>query len=519
MTLNDTPPPPPLNGGTDITRVSFFEDRALIERRARLQLAKGQQVVTIVGLSPLIDDPSLRLDLGKGAAAEILSSHVRRSQTLPDDERAERERELKALERRRLRQLQRMLTTHRQLERCQALELRWTRGLRRGGTTQEIQVQREAYELLQSTLSDKLRAFGQLQDELDDLDREIARARLLVEEIQRRRPRIEGALELVIDSPEVAEVKLDFSYRAPCALWRPEHRAELFQGPEGWTLRLTSFGCLWQRVSEDWTGVPVTLSTARPSQTSSAPPLQDHNLTLRPKSEEEKRSVAVVTREQTIATTGLGAAPADLPGVDDGGEPVSFRPASPIDVPGDGRPVRVVMASTELPCQLERVAYPEYSQGAHLRVAAVHDGYGTGRLPLLAGPVDLRQDGATLGRSRVGFVAAGQALELGFGLDDSLRVRRVVDKAREITPVIGTQKITFTVTVHVSNLSDEPRALVIKERVPVSEISDVKIIKLGSNETSSDGFASIPLELPGNSTSSVTVSYRVEAGARVRLPW
>lgn len=44
-----------------------------------------------------------------------------------------------------------------------------------------------------------------------------------------------------------------------CALWRPAYRAELAGG----ALRLESDAVVWQRTGEDWSGVRLTLSTAR----------------------------------------------------------------------------------------------------------------------------------------------------------------------------------------------------------------------------------------------------------------
>src|SRR5207237_8502346 len=46
-------------------------------------------------------------------------------------------------------------------------------------------------------------------------------------------------------------------------------------------------------------------------------------------------------------------------------------------------------------------------------------------------------------------IAAGEPFELGFGVDDGLRVRRHTEDKRDTTPVIGTQKLLRTVRLYI----------------------------------------------------------------------
>ena len=131
------------------------------------------------------------------------------------------------------------------------------------------------------------------------------------------------------------------------------------------------------------------------------------------------------------------------------------------------------------------------------------------------------RNGELCGRGRISYVGRGEPFEVGLGTDDGVRVRRQVQETREVTPVVGTQKLTRTIKLFVSNLSGSARQLSLTERIPVSEIRDVEITLLQSNGVhfdSKDGFAKFPLELPPRATRELQLIYRIEAPARVVLP-
>ena len=119
------------------------------------------------------------------------------------------------------------------------------------------------------------------------------------------------------------------------------------------------------------------------------------------------------------------------------------------------------------------------------------------------------------------FVGLSEQFEMGFGVDDGPRVRRPVEEKRDSTPVIGTQKVARTVRVFLSSLSDEPKRLTVIERFPVSEVEEVKVwvgAQEGATLDARDGFAPWAITLEAGSTRTLTLTYRIEAAAKVVLP-
>src|SRR5262249_39644592 len=125
-----------------------------------------------------------------------------------------------------------------------------------------------------------------------------------------------------------------------------------------------------------------------------------------------------------------------------------------------------------------------------------------------------------VGTGKLAFVAAGEPFELGFGADDGVRVRRRTTDQRDTTPVVGTQKLTRTVRLYLSNLGGEPKQLLVVERVPVSEIEDVEV-ELHTDARHSfdakDGFARFAVELAAGETRELELQIRIKAAAKVQL--
>jgi uncharacterized protein (TIGR02231 family) len=504
-------------------RVVFFEDRAEVVRLARCAKGAGVATVAVAGVTPLVHDPSLRVSAAP--PVRVLSARVlRRLEQQPGpgaSEIAEIEQDLRRARQRREGAERALARAQADEQRSSSLEQAWTEALRRvpDRAAEALDGLRAALGQIDSLSSAGLDADLAAREEVERARRDEARAQARLSLARTAQPRAVTLVEVQLDSPDAAEVDLELTYQTPCALWRPEHLARLHPGQQGQPerLELRTWATVWQRTGESWADVPCRFSTARPAQAASPPLLSDDVLVSRRKTAEEKKTVVVEAREQSIQVAGLGRgarAVDEMPGVEDGGEPLWLEGAHPATIPNDGQPVRIEVGQLSLPCKVERVAFPELTQMVHVRATATL----AGKLPLLAGPVLLVRGTEAVGRGRTRFVAAGEPFELGFGADDGLRVRRTSSESRETVPILGTQKITRKVRCFASNLGGAARRLSVIERVPVSEIDGVQVHLLEGAAADRDGFVHAELELAPGATRTVDLSYRIEAGAKVQLP-
>jgi len=506
--------------------VTFFEDRAEVVRVARVPVTAGPQRVAIGGVSLFVDDRAIEARVAE--PARVRSASVR--WILHGDRELGRE-AIEALEQEERAATDRVRAADLALDRAARREAQagqllwqWTQSLAtvpRGAHLPEvIDRWRAALDALDASAAEarKLAHEARAERMIAADDRRRAAARLA--EGRRERPRAEAVIEVELDAPAPGEIDLELTYRVAGALWRPEHLARL---GEGGAVDLTTWAAAWQLTGERWEDVTARFSTARPARVATPPRLTDDVLSMQRKAPEDRKRVLVEVRDQTIAAAGLdrGARAVDeMPGVDDGGEPLVLEALHPVTLPSDGRPFRVEVARRALQAEVALVLYPELHPAAHQRATLTNTAASGPALPLLAGPVRLARGGSLVGRGRLGFVGAGEPFELGFGTDDAVRVRRAVEEERD-TSLLGAQRLRRKITIYLSNLSGSPKQILVTERIPVSEVAQVEVTLVESPgfTLDKDGFLRGRFDLAPSHVRTLSFTYEIKAASGAVLPF
>lgn len=252
-------------------------------------------------------------------------------------------------------------------------------------------------------------------------------------------------------------------YIVPNAAWRPAHVAT--RADDGTTVTVRSEAVVWQATEERWDDVELVLSTARTSSATEPPPVEDDVLRLI----ESGREIEIEWRE---ADDVLGDAPvfAELPSVDDGGEPRRLVADGRVTVGPDGLPNRVPVATFATAATADLVCRPERSATVHRRTRQVNDQ----AHPLLAGPVLLVEHGGVTGWTTTPYVGPGERFELGWGPEVALEIDRRTE-TRDDASITGTNATDHRVHLELHNNGATPCTVEVVERVPVSEIDRVKV--------------------------------------------
>ncbi|WP_308217746.1 mucoidy inhibitor MuiA family protein [Streptantibioticus silvisoli] len=522
-----------------ITAVTCLEDRAQVERSGTVRLAAGVVRLRVGPVTPLAVDRSLRAELSApdgdraGAVAHVVDARVVRAYTpAPPGEPAagasQLSRDVEELERG-------VRDTRRQRQRVESrlavirqAKADLHRDIVQGAGAGDADPERWADRLdrVDEEAEPRVAELHRLGRRLKDLEEELDEARRALEATEGEPLRLTAYLELVVEAERAGEARLSVVHLVPCALWRPAYRATL-AGDRGSVLVETD-AFVWQDTGEDWHGVRLSLSTARPTLAASPPRLTEDVLTVRERSAEERRTVEVDLREEEIRTTGgpspAGADDAVLPGLHDGGEVRVLTAPHPVDVASDRRPHRVRLSSFTAPCRTEDTCAPELSP---LVVTTARFTNTAGHV-LLAGPVDLLRGSGFTGRGRLEFAGAGAQVRLAFGSEDTFRVVRHVEESRDTAGLTGINQrtvITREVRLFVSRLdaSDDTaeREVVVRERVPVSEVSAVEVrlrqdaCRPAPDETDADGVVRYTLRLPPGARREITLVYDLTASGAV----
>lgn len=512
-------------------KVTLYEDRAEVARKATVSLQAGAQWVAVGGVTPFVDDRSVQAKVA-GQGVRVLAARVRRRVTLEAEVGREEIDWLESAERAARAKVSAAEQTCQRSEadarRLASLFRDWRKALSQvplGAREAAIAAWKSSYgALAEQLLASALARLAARFDEADAREA-LARAQALLAQGKSTRPLCEAAVEVQLEAQApAAGVELTVTYRTPCALWRPEHLVRLTtDGDEArqGKVEVVTWATVWQRTGEAWEGVEAVFSTARPARAAVPPMLASDVLSMRRKTDEEKKTVHVELRDQAIAHAGADRgkrAVEEMPGVDDGGLPLAFSPTSPVTLPSDGTPFRVEINRVSLDAAVARVLYPERSVVAHYQATATL----ADKVPLLAGPLRVARGAGLVGRARMNFVAPGEPFTLGFGPDDALRVRRALESKRDTTMLTGTQKIERRVKLFLSNLSDVEKRVELTERIPVSEIGEVEIQLLeskGFEHDAKDGFLKADVAVGARETKELLVKYEIRAKSNVALPF
>jgi uncharacterized protein (TIGR02231 family) len=529
--------PTPLVITAPVAEATVLEDRAHVVRTARVTLPAGRSRLSITGVAPVLADKTAIATLAGPAPVAINRLAVTRERLVLDADRSAAEAEHSA----RFRALK---------EEAAVLKERQQRAdLARDKTVAAITATiteanddaawgrdgREDWRAALDTLHGReqaiIRDLVAIDAEIKDL-RQRAHDQVEHGHHSVARPQMIAAITIDVEVTVPGDYALRLAYLVPNACWRPYHTARLLtpvaapaattgasyaQTSAATQLAFATDACIWQNTGEDWTGIRLRVSTARPSLGTAPPTLSNDRLFLRKK----EAHIQVEIREQTMQNTGgavdhseAGGGNADdgLLGIDDGGEPQLLTCPGLATIPSDGLPHRAPLSAFTAPAESHLIVMGEITPAAILRTTQTN----RSTRPLLAGPVDLIRGGGISGRAEILYVAPGAGFDLGWGPAGDLRIAREVEETLEKNPLTslftGWTSTLIRADIRISNLADGPRTITVHERIPVSSLDQVRVETGDITPPASpdaDGFLRWTLTLPARSHREIVVNFRI----------
>ena len=520
-----------------IDRVTVYPDGAVVTRLGKASLLEGVSQIVLRGLPASVDPASIRVEAQGNGAFSIGAVDVRQ---VPGEARPALDQVLEG----KIRALQ-------------------GEKARLSGEVSAIEAKRATIENFGKIGPDKLGPDGKvlpvsdwpavfdaigtalvkvqsellgLRNRISDLDAEIAaleRARPVAPRASQ--PKRDVAIAVEAKAPVAADISV--SYRVSGASWLPVYEARLTTGNSngGAEIAFTRRAELRQRTGEDWTEVAVELSTTRSAQGTRAPELNPLRIAFyeppvvyeerarlqKQDSERAARPPAMALAPAPVAADqALGAAapkPAEVQtaSISAGAYQASFNVPGRVSVPQDGSSKAVVLTQAKVKPELSARATPELEEKAYLEASFNHED----EAPLLAGEVYLHRDGAYIGKGRLGQVAPGDKVELGFGADDRLKVTRVPVRRRENDSgwlgATRTDQREFKTVV--KSLHAQPVKLTVTERVPFSENSAITVELLSQSTPPTEkqvgdkrGVSAWSFELAPGAQKEIRLAYRIK---------
>ncbi|MDK8872432.1 DUF4139 domain-containing protein [Paracoccus sp. SSJ] len=311
----------------------------------------------------------------------------------------------------------------------------------------------------------------------EELAEELARAEARLEAL--RGPDSErGALVIAVQG-QGQPARIRITSLTGQASWEPVYDLSL-QRKEG-KLRLDRELLVRQNTGEDWRGVHLVLSTARPMDQSAPSELQpDFPRIGDPEAKLYSRSAAPMA-EQAVMDSMERAYPASAPepGIAGSalagmvGETVVYDYPTPVDMRDGADALRLPLDSHELAPEIVAEAVPRRDDSAYLVADTVNS---TGAV-ILPGDATFYADGAMVGRGALELTAAGDDMKLGFGPLTGIKLeRRIPDEIEGNRGLISkSSERRETAILRLRNLTGEEWPLRVIDRVPVSTQENLRI--------------------------------------------
>jgi len=482
---------------SQISAATVFADRATLTRTAIVDVPAGAHEILFENLPVNLYPDSLRVE-GKGSGSVILGalSHKRINQAdlIVPRERAIND-QIQALEDRRL-----LISAEIEaLEQKKAffINLMNEAGERSREEIADFNLKPEqwtqAANTVASGIEESQKNIVRQQLEVREIDDTLGKLRRDLSQLRTGRKQ-SYTVSLPVEAKTSGRLTLELSYQMPNATWRPVYDARL--DTKTGELEIIQYGAVTQRTGEDWTGIDLTLSTARPQRGASLPPIspmwvhlkasrtaKESDFFRRSVQEENAPRVVEALRESSSAlpmpeaeqarTLPLQIAKQVHANIDTGGFTAEYSIPGPSDVLADGTESKLLIGPFETDSSMQVHVKPQLSQEAFLVARAALKG----EAPILPGTVSLFRDDAYIGQSSLPLLRTGKEYDIYFGIDDQVEVKHNIleDKSGD-SGLLGRDNVKEQRTVTtINNLRQKPVTLIVAQSVPVSKNKDIDI--------------------------------------------
>lgn len=479
---------------TSVARATIYTDRAAVTRSSRVSLDPKTTAIQVVHLPMEFDSDSVRISAYGPAGLTILDYKVGEQEFRDVPETA-----LRTLEEERQRFQDQIVAMRDEIA---ALEhqKQFLQGISVGKTrhfSKDLDVQRpllDDWKAVLDFLGREQRDLDMQRRELDlrirKVERDIAMIEAELKKHGRNRVAKRRVVTVEVEATVEGEWTLELTYLMSLAGWRPIFDARVDTKAKEVLLRYQ--GVVWQKSGEDWTGIEVLLSTARPQLGGNAPELRPWNLhqqlPLPPqaKSGGAARSAAPMMRmsmqevadeaeEYAVTASAEQASGPPRATVEAGqGSAVVFRTGGRGDVPGDGSEAKLLVMEDKFENRFRYLTVPKLAQWVYLTAEVVN----STEYPLLPGAVHIFLDGTFVGKSSIGEVRLpGEKFDLHLGVDESIKVTRKLQRQKGGDKGLFTRSHVedYSYLITLESLRDTAEEVLVQDQIPVSNDEKIKV--------------------------------------------
>ena len=486
-----------------IVSVIVYPEMALIKKAVTVELKKGDNTATLSGLTPDIIDDSIQIS---SPEPDINILDLKVSETyLTEFEQEEVKRLKKQLE---------------EVEKSLLLKSAEKDAIKLFSSTIErfspqlkdqqmnIPAINSYFELLEKIFKKTGRAMAELEEELKKLNKEKERLESELKSYGSKKEKSK-ALSILLYSKKEGKGTLEVSYLVRGARWSPGYylRANTVTGK--YTVEYLAM--ISQNSGEDWKDAEIIISTQRPVSFRDIPKQRPWYV-----DRAERRVLPFLKKGLELAR--------EAPDVEKEMEEMEFTPRVEeelvavnfilprgMNIPSDGKPHRIVLATKEKDTAIKYTTVPRSSPYAYLKAEFENPL----TYPMLPGKIKIYLDNRFVGELLLNnTLYPGERREIPLGIDESIKVeRKLIRKFTEYQGILTKETaISYDYLTEITNGRSKEIEIELKDNLPVSKNEKIRIEVKEPEDRSmvkEDGSYTLLLKLKPKETYRLKTSFTV----------
>ena len=459
---------------TKLQKIIVFTDRAMIMKEAALSVKRGENVVSISGITPNLVDQSVQISLM--GQTDLMISEVAVEETF-----------LKKTDQPEIQKLQSELNNLANQIKEQNYQiaiigsendfLKKVNPFPQNLKVTTAEMESHARFLEKSLTANYERIFA-IETKIKKLTEEKTAIENELANLKGGKNKSKTIAIHLMSATDKSNVKLGLNYISTGAGWSSQYEAKGDFNAS--TIDFNYFASIWQSTGEDWTDANVEISTAQPFVYGNIPELTPWNLDVfTPRFFKSKSLVAMDRQNAPQVMMEAAAAPAAenlMKETEIQEENTSFTFLLPrkVDIVSDGQPHRVSIAKSNKEAKFSWFTIPKLVQNVFLK-ASMKNPF---TFPLLSGPISVFFDQKLVGTASVNTpVLADGELELSLGIDEGIKIeRKLIKKYTDYAGLLTKETtINFEYAIEITNGKSKEITLDLNDQFPISRNEKIKV--------------------------------------------
>lgn len=471
-----------------ICEVTVYNDRALVIRRGTVSLNGEQQEIAIAGLPLTVNSDSVTARCSGKVPVQLLAVRTERIfATEPFEQRLlQLQARIRQLEEQKRSQEDRMSSVELQRTFVEGLSEKYVDRFSSNFTSEQLNLN-EIQELLNfigQHHHQYAQTIAECERQLADIEKKLEALRQQLKQLQQPiNKQLNSSVSIIVTlkPSEPGDFELEVSYLVNQAIWTPFY--DLRTSSTDNKINLSYLAEVRQKTGEDWRGVALTLSTAKPSLNTQPPKVEPWYITGSKTQTSTQRNLKVnddefgelealladendkSKKQELLQAQKVVSQATQSEGV------VTFRLDRNSNIPSDGAPHKVTIYSGHFTCYTEYVALPRLIGFAYLEARIINSSNG---LTLQPGKANIFRDNTLIGTTQLENIAPGQEFKLNLGIDQGLEIKRDLVE-REIKIIGNYRRTTYGYKLIITNLRNQKTKLRLIEQLPVSRDEQIKV--------------------------------------------